>query len=29
MIEQREMQPMRDLIGIDQINKWNRGSGKE
>jgi molybdopterin-containing oxidoreductase family iron-sulfur binding subunit len=29
MIEQREMQPMRDLIGIDQINKWIHGSGKE
>lgn len=29
MIEQREMPAMRDLIGIDRINTWIRGSGKE
>jgi anaerobic selenocysteine-containing dehydrogenase len=29
MIEQREMHAMRDLIGIDRINMWIRGSGKE
>jgi len=29
MIEQREMHAMRDLIGIDRINTWIHGSGKE